>query len=176
LRTLSWATTALLFLVLAAEAVPASSSPSIGHWPPELARLDPQAEYEVDGKPATHAQVRALDPAEIRSIEVVSRHVVSQGPAPSAKDNTIRVTTRNGPVPLPRRQPIAFEGVGGPDPRIRLSDDLTFAARDVRLLLDGKEIDAERLGTVDPSRIDAVKVIRWGTAKPEVHLTTRQRI
>jgi len=177
LRAGSWALAAALSFLLAAEALPAGSATRVpGQGAPLLAALDPAADYRIDGTPATYERVLALEPGQIRSIEVVARRTVDGDPAQTRDQSTVRVTTHDAVEPAPPTG-VSFEGVGGPDPRIRLSDEMTFAARDVRLLLDGTEIDVERLGTVDPSRIHGVKVIRWSaSARPEIHFTTRQRI
>jgi hypothetical protein len=178
LRAWSWAAVAPLFLVLAVDTVPASRPTGIAApHPPELAWLDPAAVYTVDGVPASYERVRALDPAQIRSIEVVARRVVSGEPAQHVNDRVVRVTTQNGPSWPTPPPALAFEGIGGPNPLIRLHDSVTLPASEVRLVLNGRDIDVGRLSIVDPADIHAVKVIRLGaSARTEVHLTTRQRI
>jgi hypothetical protein len=142
---------------------------------PLLSELDPSAQYEIDGEPATFEQAAALHAGDVRSIEVIARRTVSSLSSDSGTDRTVRIRTRAFPAPLTPLQPIQLEGEPGKDQTIRIRDSVPLPVREVRLLLDGREIDGRQLESVDPAQIHRVQVIRRSGAMTEVQLTTRQR-
>jgi beta-lactamase regulating signal transducer with metallopeptidase domain len=175
-RVLPWAMAAACMVLFAGASAPASPwTKQVQRADPLLSELDPSAQYEIDGVRATFEQAAALHAGDVRSIEVIARRTVSSLSSDSATDRTVRIRTRAFPAPLTPLQPIRLEGEAGKDQTIRIRDSVALPVREVRLLLDGREIDGRQLESVDPTQIHRVQVIRRSGAMTEVQLTTRQR-